>query len=134
MSRTCKSMKRKKGLNSLWIFDGSPDQADLAVAATTLGEGGYVIVIELSNGLTRLAATQHPAKYVSSWHQFVKRYGLPEIARMIISQPHLRYEAIKRGIAKTIVEYRDKQLDVYRVSVAIVTEKAESVIKQLTDQ
>ena len=63
MSHTRKSMKRKKGLKPLWIYDGSPDQADLTVAATTLTEGGYVIVIELANGLTRLAATRHPAKY-----------------------------------------------------------------------
>jgi hypothetical protein len=126
-----KSMKTKKGLKPVWIYDGSADQADLAVAATSLTEGGYVIVIELTNGLTRLAATRHPAKYVTSWHQFVKRYGLPEIARLIISQPHLRYEAIKRGIAKALVEQRDEELDVYHVPVAAMTEKAEVVIAAL---
>jgi hypothetical protein len=124
-------MKSKRGRKAVWLYDGSPDQADLMVAATELTEGGYVMVIELTNGLTRLAATRHPAKYVTAWHQFVKRYGLPEIARMIISRPHLRYEAIKRGIAKTIANDRDEDLDAYRVPVDKVTQSAENVIELL---
>ena len=124
-------MKSKKGKKQIWLYDGDPDQADLIVGATTLTEGGYVMVIELTNGLTRLAATRHPAKYVTAWHQFVKRYGLPEIARMIISHPHLRYEAIKRGIAKLMVDERDEDLDAYRVPVDRVTQSAEYVIELL---
>ena len=111
------------------MYDGDPEQADLIVGATTQTEGGYVMVIELTNGLTRLAATRHPAKYVTAWHQFVKRYGLPEMSRMIVSKPHLRYEAIKRGIAKVIEEYRDEDLDAYRAPVKTVTETAEIVIE-----
>jgi hypothetical protein len=61
----------------------------------------------------------------------VKRYGLPEIARMIVSRPHLRYEAIKRGIAKTIADDRDEDLDAYRVPVDKVTKNAETVIELL---
>lgn len=125
------SVKSKKSRKSIWLYDGSPDQADLLVAATELTDGGYVMVIELTNGLTRLAATRHPAKYVTAWHQFVKRYGLPEIARMIVSHPHLRYEAIKRGIAKQIVDQRDEDLDAYRVPVDKVTQSAENVIELL---
>lgn len=124
-------MKSKKGRKQVWLYDGNPDQADLIVGEATPLEGGYVMVIELTNGLTRLAATRHPAKYVTAWHQFVKRYGLPEIARMIVSRPHLRYEAIKRGIAKTIAEDRDEDLDAYRVPVDKVTKNAETVIELL---
>ena len=127
-------MKSKKGKKQVWLYDGDPEQADLIVGATTLTEGGYVMVIELTNGLTRLAATRHPAKYVNAWHQFVKRYGLPEIARMIVSRPHLRYEAIKRGIAKTIANDRDEDLDAYRVPVDKVTQHAETVIELLAVQ
>ena len=121
-------MKSKKGKNQIWMYDGNPEQADLIVGETTQTEGGYVLVIELANGLTRLAATRHPAKYVSAWHQFVKRYGLPEMSRMIVSKPHLRYEAIKRGIAKIIEEFRDEDLDAYRAPLKMVTDTAESVI------
>jgi len=124
-------MKSKKGRKQVWLYDGNPDQADLIVGEATPLEGGYVMVIELTNGLTRLAATRHPAKYVTAWHQFVKRYGLPKIARMIVSRPHLRYEAIKRGIAKTIAEDRDEDLDAYRVPVDKVTKNAETVIELL---
>jgi len=125
------SMKSKKAQKPFWLYDGSPDLAELIVDAATLTEGGYVIVIELTSGLTRLAATRHPGKYVTAWHQFVKRYGLPDISRMIISHPHLRYEAIKRGIAKSLAEYRDEELDVYRLPVDAVTKNAESVIEML---
>ena len=121
-------MKSKKGKNQIWMYDGNPEQADLIVGETTQTEGGYVLVIELANGLTRLAATRHPAKYVSAWHQFVKRYGLPEMSRMIVSKPHLRYEAIKRGIAKIIEEFRDEDLDAYRAPLKTVTDTAEAVI------
>lgn len=121
-------MKSKKGKNQIWMYDGNPEQADLIVGETTQTEGGYVLVIELANGLTRLAATRHPAKYVSAWHQFVKRYGLPEMSRMIVSKPHLRYEAIKRGIAKIIEEFRDEDLDAYRAPLKTVTDTAEVVI------
>ena len=121
-------MKSKKGKNQIWMYDGNPEQADLIVGETTQTEGGYVLVIELANGLTRLAATRHPAKYVSAWHQFVKRYGLPEMSRMIVSKPHLRYEAIKRGIAKIIEEFRDEDLDANRAPLKTVTDTAEAVI------
>jgi hypothetical protein len=127
-------MKSKKGKNQVWLYDGDPEQADLIVGATTLTEGGYVMVIELTNGLIRLAASRHPAKYVTAWHQFVKRYGLPEISRMIVSQPHLRYEAIKRGIAKMIVDERDDELDAYRVPLNTVTQQAEAVIESLASR
>lgn len=127
-------MKSKSSRKSVWLYDGDPQQADLIVGATTLTEGGYVMVIELTNGLTRLAATRHPAKYVTAWHQFVKRYGLPEIGRMIVSHPHLRYEAIKRGIAKLIVDERDEELDAYRISIITVTQKAEAVIESLASR
>ena len=118
----------------MWLYDGNPEQADLIVGATTLSEGGYVMVIELTNGLTRLAATRHPAKYVTAWHQFVKRYGVPEITRMIVSRPHLRYEAIKRGIAKMMAEDRDEDLDAYRVPLNTATQKAEAVIEALASR
>ena len=127
-------MKRKKGQPQVWLYDGNPEQADLIVGATTLSEGGYVMVIELTNGLTRLAATRHPAKYVTAWHQFVKRYGVPEITRMIVSRPHLRYEAIKRGIAKMMAEDRDEDLDAYRVPLNTATLKAEAVIEALASR
>ena len=127
-------MKNKKGNKQVWLYDGDPEQADLIVGATTLTEGGYVMVIELTNGLTRLAATRHPAKYVTAWHQFVKRYGVPEITRMIVSRPHLRYEAIKRGIAKMMAEDRDEDLDAYRVPLNTATLKAEAVIEALASQ
>jgi hypothetical protein len=127
-------MKSKKGKKQVWLYDGDPEQADLIVGATTPTEGGYVMVIELTNGLIRLAASRHPAKYVTAWHQFVKRYGLPEIGRMIVSHPHLRYEAIKRGIAKLIVDERDEELDAYRISLSTVTQKAEAVIESLASR
>jgi hypothetical protein len=53
---------------------------------------------------------------------------------MIISQPHLRYEAIKRGIAKALADHRDEDLDAYRVPVEAMAEKAAAVIEALAGQ
>lgn len=125
------SSEVKKKKKDIWLYDGDPEQADLIAGETTQTEGGYVMVIELTNGMTRLAATRHPGKYVTGWQQFVKRYRLPEIARLIVSRPQLRYEAIKRGIARTIVDHRDEEFDAYRVTPDTVLCNAETVMDLL---
>lgn len=121
-------MAVKKRRSSIWLYDGTPQQADLMVSATPSVEGGYVMVMELENGQTRLAATRHPGKYVTSWQQFVRRYGSPEIRRLAISRPHLRYEAIKRGIAKQWLESRNDDLDAYDVPMDTLMASAETII------
>lgn len=121
-------MAVKKRRSSIWLYDGVPQQADLMVSATPSVEGGYVMVMELDNGQTRLAATRHPGKYVTSWLQFVRRYGSPEIRRLAISHPQLRYEAIKRGIAKQWLASRNEDLDAYDVPLESMLASAESII------
>ncbi|MEO1767708.1 hypothetical protein [Thiobacter aerophilum] len=115
----------KKNLHPVWLYDGKPEYVDLTVAPAS--QGGYVLVLELANETIRLAATRHPAKYVTAWRHNVKRYGLPDIIRVLVSRPYLRYEAVKRGLARVLAENKDDESDSYRLDVDRLTEKAREV-------
>lgn len=97
------------------------------VASSTPVEGGYVVAMELTTGAIRLAATRQPAKYVSAWRHNVRRYGVPDIVRVLVSRPYLRYEAVKRGLAGLLAEYRDADSEAFRVSIETLTEKAQTL-------
>ena len=97
-----------------WLYDGTPDYVDVNVASASLMDGGYVLALELTSQAIRLAATRNPAKYVTAWRHNVRRYGLPDVARVLVAGPFLRYEAVKRGIAGLLVQYKDQESDAYR--------------------
>lgn len=107
-----------------WLYDGKPEHVDLNIAATSSLEGGYVIALELAGGTLKLAATRHPAKYVSAWQHNVRRYGLPDVVRVLVSRPSLRYLAVKRSLVHTLAGQRDLASDAYRVAVDTLTERA----------
>ncbi|MFZ5795212.1 MAG: hypothetical protein ACOY4B_12215 [Pseudomonadota bacterium] len=110
-----------------WLFDGKPEFVDVNVASSTPVEGGYVVAMVLTTGAIRLAATRQPAKYVSAWRHNVRRYGIPDIVRVLVSRPYLRYEAVKRGLAGLLAEYRDADSEAFRVSIETLTEKAQTL-------
>lgn len=118
---------RKTNFHQAWLFDGKPEFVDVNVASSTPVEGGYVVAMELTTGAIRLAATRQPAKYVSAWRHNVRRYGVPDIVRVLVSRPYLRYEAVKRGLAGLLAEYRDADSEAFRVSIETLTEKAQTL-------
>jgi hypothetical protein len=118
---------RKTNSHQAWLFDGKPEFVDVNVASSTPVEGGYVVAMELTTGAIRLAATRQPAKYVSAWRHNVRRYGVPDIVRVLVSHPYLRYEAVKRGLAGLLAEYRDADSEAFRVSIETLTEKAQTL-------
>jgi hypothetical protein len=61
---------------------------------------------------------------VSAWRHNVRRYGIPDIVRVLVSRPYLRYEAVKRGLASLLAEYKDADSETFRVSIETLTEKA----------
>ena len=117
----------QKKLRTAWVYDGKPEYVDLNVEATSSVQGGYVVALELTNGTIRLGASRHPAKYVTAWRHNVRRYGLPDVVRVLVSRPYLRYEAVKRGLASKLAEYKDEGSDAYRLNVETFTEKAREV-------
>lgn len=117
----------QKKLCTTWVYDGKPEYVDLNVEATSSVQGGYVVALELANGTIRLGASRHPAKYVTAWRHNVRRYGLPDVVRVLVSRPYLRYEAVKRGLASKLAEYKDEGSDAYRLNVETFTEKAREV-------
>lgn len=80
----------------MWLFDGSPDDLGLSVQDASPMEGGYVVVLELMNCEIRMLATRFPSKYISTWKSRTRRYGGEELKRVMVSQPHPRYERVKR--------------------------------------
>lgn len=117
----------QKKLCTAWVYDGKPEYVDLNVEATSPVQGGYVVALELANGTIRLGASRYPAKYVTAWRHNVRRYGLPDVVRVLVSRPYLRYEAVKRGLASKLAEYKDEGSDAYRLNVETFTEKAREV-------
>lgn len=117
----------KQKLRPVWLYDGEPEYVGLNVGATSSVQGGYVVALELTNGTIRLAATRHPAKYVTAWRHNVRRCGLPDVVRVLVSRPYLRYEAVKRGLASMLAEHKDEESDAYRLDVEAFTEKAREV-------
>jgi hypothetical protein len=113
----------------VWIYDGIPEHVDLNVVATTSVEGGYVLAMQLSNDTIRLAATRHPSKYITAWRYNVRRYSVPDVVRVLVSKPHLRYEAVKRGLAGKLSECKDADSDVYLLEVDALTQKAQEVFE-----
>ena len=118
---------RKTNFHQAWLFDGKPEFVDVNVASSTPVEGGYVVAMELTTGAIRLAATRQPTKYVSAWRHNVRRYGVPDIVRVLVSRPYLRYEAVKRGLAGLLAEYKDADSEAFRVSIETLTEKAQTL-------
>ena len=118
---------RKTNFHQAWLFDGKPEFVDVNVASSTPVEGGYVVAMELTTGAIRLAATRQPAKYVSAWRHNVRRYGVPDIVRVLVSRPYLRYEAVKRGLAGLLAEFKDADSEAFRVSIETLTEKAQTL-------
>lgn len=112
----------------IWLFDGKPEYVDAKVASASSIEGGYIIALALADGTIRLAATRHPAKYVTAWRHNVKRYGFPDVTRVLITKSYIRYEAVKRSLASLLSEYRDDELDGYRLTVNTLTESARAML------
>jgi hypothetical protein len=107
-----------------WLFDGKSEFIGVNVAAATPMEGGYVVAMKLTTGAIRLAATRQPAKYVSAWRHNVRRYGAPDIVRVLVSRPCLRYEAAKRCLTDLLANYKEADSDAFRVDVDVLTAKA----------
>lgn len=98
----------------IWLYDGTPEYVDLNVGAASPVDGGFVMALEFTNQAIRLAATRDPAKYVTACRLSMKRYRLPDVARVLVAGPFLRYEAVKRSLAGLLAQYKDKESDAYR--------------------
>jgi hypothetical protein len=98
----------------VWLYDGTPEYVDLNIGSASPVDGGFVLALEFTNQVIRLAATRHPAKYVKAWRLNAKRYGLPDVARVLVAGPFLRYEVVKRSLAGLLAQHKDKDSDAYR--------------------
>ena len=120
---------KMQNLDQTWLFDGEPENVDLKVVATSPVDGGYVVALKLASDTIRLAATRHPAKYVAAWRNNARRLGLPDVVRVMVSPPHLRYEAVKRGLARVMADHKDAESDAYRLGIGEMTRIAREVFE-----
>ncbi|MGK0674615.1 MAG: hypothetical protein ABWU16_08145 [Halothiobacillaceae bacterium] len=116
---------------SIWTYAGSPEFASVAVGSGSPESGGYVLAMQLSNGNMRLAATQHPGKYLSAWKHNVRQYGTPEVTRVYVSKPYIRYERIKRIIAESIKEFKAEESDQYHIDAETLESKASEIFESV---
>ncbi len=55
------------------------------------------------------------------------RYGIPSVVRVLVSQPFLRYEAVKRSIAALLADYKEPDSEDFRVGIDFLMARAEEV-------
>lgn len=120
--------KRSQRQDSGWLFDGPPEDIALKVAPLSACNGGYLLVMRLSTGQVRLAATSNPAKYLRAWRNGAMRNGHPAITQVLVSKPHVRHEALKRRLGEILAEYAVDTAHIYRVDIATVKDMAFPVL------
>ena len=99
--------------STVWVYDGTPEHLALKVEAASSLQGGYVLALELASSAIRLAATRSPAKYVTACRLDAKRYGAPDVTRVCVAGPFLRYEALKRGLVGRVAQYKNQGANGY---------------------
>ncbi|MFN3957991.1 MAG: hypothetical protein ACK4Q6_10810 [Tepidimonas ignava] len=114
--------------NSIWIYSGRPEMVAVAVERGSPASGGYILAMQLGNGNIRLAATQHPSKYLSAWKHSVRQYGAPEVEKVYVSKPYIRYEPIKRLIAESLKEFKVEETDQYHIDAEMLESKASEIL------
>lgn len=115
----------------IWTYAGSPELVSVAVECGTPESGGYVLAMQLSNGNMRLAATRHPSKYLSAWKHGVRQYGAPEVTRVYVSKPYIRYEPIKRMIAESLKDFKVEESDQYHIDAETLECKAGEIFESV---
>lgn len=80
----------------MWINDGNPEHVSRFLDKVLAVEGGYIMVLQLSQKEIRLVATNDPSRYLKAWRTKILRAGGSDIAYAWISPPHIKYEKIKR--------------------------------------
>lgn len=115
----------------IWTYAGSPELVSVAVECGTPESGGYVLAMQLSNGNMRLAATRHPSKYLSAWKHGVRQYGAPEVTRVYVSKPYIRYEQIKRMIAESLKDFKVEESDQYHIDAETLECKAGEILESV---
>lgn len=99
----------------VWVYDGIPEYVAINIEPTLSVQGGYVLALKLTSDVVRIAATRNPSKYVTTWRRNAKCYGAPDVARVLVAGPFLRYEAVKRTLVSRVAQYKDQGADVYRL-------------------
>lgn len=108
-----------------WIFDGIPDHVDRNVPSLA-GHCKYIMLIELSDGLFRVASSCSPTKFIQSWKSKVRSTNALPIARVLVSIPLVRHAALKRALVSDLTPYRTGD-GIFEISAPGLTEIASPI-------
>ena len=113
-----------------WIFTGKPEYIDSHVAPATALEGGYLVVLALTDGSVRLAATRYPARYLNTWQGNARRFGIADVDLVLVSSPLLRYEAVKRSLARQLANYQVDGKEGFWIGLNALNEAAQRLFDE----
>jgi len=120
-------MNTKHKQKNYWIFDGKPEYLELNLPDTAAHGSGYVLAIQMESGDLRVASTLYPIKYLNDYRLNAKRFGINQISRVLVSKPHIRYEAIKRAILEKLPDFKKEGTALYQMPLDTLSEKAREI-------
>ncbi|MBV7542094.1 hypothetical protein [Acidovorax sp. sic0104] len=97
--------------NTVWLYEGPPEQIALCVPDASPAQGGYVMVCELQNEELRMFATRFPTKCVANWNSRSDRFAGAKLRRVLISVPIIPYERAKKALIQQLAQDVDSKVD-----------------------
>jgi len=120
-------MNTKQNQKNYWIFDGKPEYLELNLSDTAAHGSGYILAIQMESGDLRVASTLYPIKYLNDYRLNARRFGINQISRVLVSKPHIRYEAIKRAILEKLPDFKKEGTALYQLPLDTLSEKAQEI-------
>lgn len=87
---------------TMWIFDGTPEDAKLQVRASNPDVGGHLVLIVLGDGSSHVVGTFTPARKVQSWSLAQKRAGAAPVVRVLVWPADVRYMSRKTKLLREL--------------------------------
>lgn len=116
--------------NNLWVYDGLPEYVNIGLPPLNPSEGGgYVLLFFLDNDTIRLFSSCNPGGCVSRWNNMARSFDLPGIRKVRVSQPFIRYSAVKRQLSESLKQHQDKQTNAYRIDTDTLDIKVSKVFE-----
>lgn len=114
-------MEKVKKFPTTWLYEGPPEKIALSIEAAPQTEGGYVVALKLTNGVTRILASRDPVRYVGQLQNQLSNFGNnTRVSEVMVSMRNYQYQAIKRWVGKTLVDFKVGP-DSYNVESAVLT-------------
>ena len=89
--------------DSVWLYDGVPENLELKIPKVSAAEGGYIFLLGLSNGGVMLCASNKPAISTRNFAHKLAEFNVT-INRIVAARPHGYYLQLRRRLLKPLAE------------------------------